>query len=87
MMCAVCYEYYVCYVCRKALHLLRHVIQAHPPDAATACQLGATYQATACLVSSDNDTWQAALLLIQQLAQNPEISAQLKQVSPGLPVT
>ena len=84
MMCAVCYE---CYVCRKALHLLRHVIQAHPPDAATACQLCVVWRAAACLASSDDDTWQAALLLIQQLAQNPEIAAQLKQVGHGLPVT
>ena len=70
-----------CYVCRKALHLLRHVIQAHPPDAATACQLGAAQQAAAGLASSDNDTWQAALLLIQQLTQNEETFGQLKQVS------
>ena len=67
-------------LCRKALHLLRHVIQAHPQDAATACQLGAAQQAASCLASTDDDTWQAAILLIQQLAQDTETLQQLKQV-------
>lgn len=79
--CVQPHAHEVCYVCRKALHLLRHVIQAHPPDAAAACQLGAAQQAATCLASSDSDTWQAALLLIQQLTQNTETLGQLKQVS------
>ena len=57
------------------------MIQAHPPDAATACRLGAAQQAAICLASTDDDTWQAALLLIQQLTQNAETFGQLKQVS------
>lgn len=68
------------YVCRKALHLLRHVIHAHPPDAAAACQLGAPQQAATCLASSDDDTWQAAVLLIQEMTQNAEALEHLKQV-------
>lgn len=63
------------------MHLLRHVVHAHPPDAATACQLGAAQQAATCLASSDNDTWQAAVLLIQELIQNAKAFAQLRQVS------
>ena len=74
-------------MCRKALHLLRHVIQAHPPDAAAACQLGAAQQAASCLASSDNDTWQAALLLIQQLTQSAETQGQLRQVSQSVIAT
>ncbi len=76
--CVLCVD--VC-VSRKALHLLRHVIHAHPPDAAAACQLGAAQQAATCLASSDDDTWQAAVLLIQEMTQNTEALAQLKQVS------
>ncbi|KAL3161427.1 hypothetical protein ABBQ32_010316 [Trebouxia sp. C0010 RCD-2024] len=64
---------------RKALHLLRHVIHAHPPDAAAACQLGAPQQAATCLASSDDDTWQAAVLLIQEMTQNAEALEHLKQ--------
>ncbi|DBB04979.1 TPA: hypothetical protein ACH3X3_010256 [Trebouxia sp. C0006] len=63
---------------RKALHLLRHVVHAHPPDAVMACQLGALHQAACHLASSDDDTWQAALALVQQLAENT-LSAQMLQ--------
>ncbi|DBA89950.1 TPA: hypothetical protein ACH3X2_004438 [Trebouxia sp. C0005] len=63
---------------RKALHLLRHVVHAHPPDAMVACQLGALHQAAFHLASSDTDTWQAALALVQQLAEDSQ-SAQILQ--------
>ncbi|KAL0028060.1 hypothetical protein WJX77_004125 [Trebouxia sp. C0004] len=65
---------------RKALHLLRHVVQAHPPDSVVACQLGALHQAASHLASSDDDTWQAALALIQQLAKDTQ-SAQSPAVN------
>lgn len=67
--------------CRKALHLLRHVVHAHPPDAVVACQLGALHQAACHLASSDDDTWQAALALVQQLAENTLSAQMLQQVS------
>ncbi|DBA89946.1 TPA: hypothetical protein ACH3X2_004434 [Trebouxia sp. C0005] len=63
---------------RKALHLLRHVVHAHPPDAVVACQLGAVHQAASHLASSDTDTWQAALAPVQQLAEDSQ-SAQILQ--------
>ena len=66
--------------CRKALHLLRHVVHAHPPDAVVACQLGALHQAASHLASSDDDTWQAALALVQQLAENTLSAQMLQQV-------
>ena len=67
--------------CRKALYLLRHVVHAHPPDAVVACQLGALHQAACHLASSDDDTWQAALALVQQLAENTLSAQMLQQVS------
>ncbi len=66
--------------CRKALHLLRHVVHAHPPDAEVACQLGAVQQAASHLASSDDDTWQAALALVQQLAQDTHSAQTLRKV-------
>lgn len=59
----------------------QHVVHAHPPVAAAACQLGAAQQAATCLASSDDDTWQAALLLIQQVGQYSQTLGQLTQVS------
>ena len=70
--------------CRKALHLLRHVVHAHPPDAALACHLGALQQAAPLLASADDDTWQAALALVQQLAQDTDSLHTIRQVSVGL---
>ena len=67
-------------VCRKALHLLRHVLHAHAPDAIAACQLGAVQQAASQLASPDDDTWQAALALVQQLAQDTDAAQHLRQV-------
>ena len=61
--------------------MLRHVVHAHPPDALMACQLGALQQAACRLASSDDDTWQAALALVQQLAQHPDSAHMLQQVS------
>lgn len=64
---------------RKAFHLLRHVLHAHAPDAIAACQLGAVQQAASQLASPDDDTWQAALALVQQLAQDTDAAQHLRQ--------
>lgn len=64
---------------RKALHLLRHVVQAHTPDALIACQLSALHKASSLLSSPDDDTWQAALALLQQLAQQSDAAQQMQQ--------
>lgn len=68
------------YLCRKALHLLRHVVQGHPPDAATACQQGALDRSAQLLGSADDDTWQAALALLHECSQNAQALQLMRQV-------
>ena len=56
------------------------MVQAQPPDALTAYQLGAVQKALSLLSSPEDDTWQAALALVQQLAQQADAAQHLQQV-------
>ena len=69
-------------LCRKALHLLRHVVHGHPPDAAAACDLGALAQSAELLSNADDDTWQAALALLQELSQHAPALQLMRQARP-----
>lgn len=69
-------------LCRKALHLLRHVVQGHPPDAAAACELGALAKSAELLSNADDDTWQAALALLQELSQHTSAMQLMRQARP-----
>lgn len=69
-------------LCRKALHLLRHVVQGHPPDAAAACELGALAKSAELLSNADDDTWQAALALLQELLQHTSAMQLMRQARP-----
>ena len=67
--------------CRKALNLLRHVVHGYPAGAAAVCQQGALPRAAQLLSSADEDTWQAALALLQELSQDPSAFKLMQQVS------
>ena len=59
------------------------MVHGYPAGAAAMCEQGALPKAAELLSSADDNTWQAALGLLQELSQDPSALQLMQQVSPA----